>query len=61
MRPGQRRCLINVLENGESKDNRDFADKIESGDLSIEHIMPQTRTPAWREELSPEAEAVHDL
>lgn len=61
LRPGQRRYLFDVLENGDSKDNRDIADKIESGDLSIEHIMPQTLTTACRAELGPDAEAVHDL
>ncbi|HCT14071.1 MAG TPA: DUF262 domain-containing protein, partial [Corynebacterium nuruki] len=41
LRPVYRQYLFEVLENGDSKDNRDIADKIESGDLTIEHIMPQ--------------------
>lgn len=61
VRPTHRQYLFDVLENGDSKDNRDIAGKIESGDLTIEHIMPQTLTSTWREELGPDAEQVHDL
>lgn len=60
VRPSYRQYLFDVLENGDSKDNRDIADKIESGDLTIEHIMPQTLSPAWEEELGPDAANVHD-
>lgn len=60
IRPNYRRYLFDVLENGESKDNRDIADKIESGDLTIEHIMPQTLTSAWRDELGPGSDQIHD-
>src|SRR5699024_4525090 len=47
------------LENLDSKDTRDIADRLESGDLSIEHIMPQKLTAAWRTDLGPEAEVIH--
>jgi uncharacterized protein with ParB-like and HNH nuclease domain len=59
-RPPYRQYLFDVLENGGSKDNRDIADKIASGDLTVEHIMPQTLTPNWEEELGPNAEDTHD-
>ena len=60
LRPSHRRYLFDVLENGDSKDNRDIADKIASGDLTVEHIMPQTLTRAWEDELGPDAVDVHD-
>lgn len=61
LRPVYRQYLFEVLENGDSKDNRDIADKIESGDLTIEHIMPQTLSSAWEEELGPDSHDVHDV
>lgn len=60
VRPDHRQYLFDVLENGDSKDNRDIADKISSGDLTIEHIMPQTLTTAWEQELGPDAVEIHD-
>lgn len=60
LRPSYRRYLFDVLENGDSKDSRDIASGIESGDLTIEHIMPQTLTHAWEEELGDNAERIHE-
>ncbi|MGO3065448.1 MAG: DUF262 domain-containing protein [Brevibacterium linens] len=60
LRPSYRRYLFDVLENGDSKDSRDIASGIESGDLTIEHIMPQTLTHAWEEELGDDAERIHE-
>lgn len=54
-----RRYLFECLENTWSKDNRAIATAIERGDLSVEHVMPQTLTKDWREELGPQAEEVH--
>lgn len=54
-----RRYLFECLENNWSKDNRDIASTLERGDLSLEHIMPQTLTKDWREEIGPNAEEVH--
>ncbi|WP_182172633.1 GmrSD restriction endonuclease domain-containing protein [Flaviflexus equikiangi] len=54
-----RRYLFECLENTWSKDNRAIATALERGDLSIEHIMPQTLTKDWREELRPDPERVH--
>ncbi|MGO2862079.1 MAG: DUF262 domain-containing protein [Brevibacterium sp.] len=61
LRPSYRRYLFDVLENGDSMDTRDIARGLESGELSVEHVMPQTLTPAWEDELGPEAKAVHDV
>lgn len=60
LRPTQRQYLFDVLENGDSKDNRDIAGKIAAGDLTVEHIMPQTLTQAWEKELGPNAVEIHD-
>ena len=60
LRPSHRQYLFDVLENGDSKDNRDIADKIAAGDLTVEHIMPQTLTQVWEKELGPDAVEIHD-
>ena len=49
-----------MLENGESKDVRDISRALQDGDISIEHIMPQTLTPAWKDALGPDAEEIHE-
>lgn len=54
-----RRYLFECLENNSSKDNRDIAAALERGDLSVEHVMPQTLTKDWREELGNNAEEIH--
>lgn len=59
LRSENRTYLFECLENLDSKDTRDIATRLGSGELSIEHIMPQTLTTAWREELGPDAEALH--
>src|SRR5699024_4614049 len=61
LRPNYRQYLFDVLENGDSKDNRDIADKLASSDLTVEHIMPQTLNHAWEEELGPNFEEIHDV
>lgn len=57
--PQNRRYLFECLENRWSKDNRAIADALQRGDLTIEHVMPQTLTRDWREALGPEAEEIH--
>lgn len=59
LRSENRAYLFECLENLDSKDTRDIAGRLESGDLSIEHIMPQTLTSAWRNELGIDAEGKH--
>lgn len=56
-----RQYIFDVLENGDSKDNRDIADRIASGELTVEHIMPQTLNHAWEVELGPQAAEVHEV
>ena len=59
MRGENRAYLFECLENLESKDTRDIARRVETGELTIEHIMPQSLTAKWREELGPDAEEIH--
>lgn len=54
-----RNYIYDVLENGNSRDTRDVAQSLESGDISIEHIMPQTLSEEWKASLGPDAERVH--
>lgn len=54
MRPHYRLYLFTSLEESLNKEAAGVQKKIEDGILSIEHIMPQTLTPDWREELGPD-------
>lgn len=53
--------LFERLENGDSKEINDVIGYLENNSLSIEHIMPQTLTPAWREALGENYAAIHEL
>lgn len=57
-----RRYLFDRLENGDSAERVDVIGGLDANPplLSIEHIMPQTLTPAWREDLGPNADDIHD-
>ncbi|MBK4156147.1 DUF262 domain-containing protein [Corynebacterium macginleyi] len=55
-----RQYLFNCLENGDSKDIRDVSTALAENRISIEHIMPQTLTDAWRQELGDKAEEIHE-
>lgn len=57
--PQRRRYLFECLENGNSRDTVDVAQRLLDGDLSIEHIMPQNLTLTWRNELGEDAEEIH--
>lgn len=54
-----RSYLFECLENNWSNDTHDIAKALESQSISIEHIMPQTLTSAWRHDLGPDAEEIH--
>lgn len=56
----QRNYLWECLENGDSKDTRDIAGALAAGDISVEHIMPQTLNQEWMENLGARAKRVHD-
>ena len=54
-----RSYLFECLENNWSNDTHDIAKALESQSISIEHIMPQTLTSAWRHDLGADAEEIH--
>lgn len=54
-----RNYLFECLENNDSNDTHDIASALESGSISVEHIMPQTLSTAWRADLGKEADAIH--
>ncbi|BCN43449.1 DUF262 domain-containing protein [Prescottella equi] len=54
-----RSYLFECLENNWSNDTHDIAQALESQSISIEHIMPQTLTSAWRQDLGADAEEIH--
>ncbi|MFD1811781.1 DUF262 domain-containing protein [Rhodococcus gannanensis] len=54
-----RSYLFECLENNWSNDTHDIAKALETQSISIEHIMPQTLTAAWRKDLGPDAEEIH--
>lgn len=56
----RRKYLFECLENLDSNDTRDIANGIEDGSLTIEHVMPQTLTQAWHDELGDEAQRIHE-
>ena len=49
-----------VIERLESLESREQADIYNNKTLTCEHIMPQTLNDPWREELGPDAEAIHE-
>lgn len=61
MRGKVKQYLFERLENGDSKEINDIVGFLEENRLSIEHIMPQTLTPAWREALGENYAAIHEL
>lgn len=66
MRTRPRAYFLSRLENGTSKSSPVHGaenvvyNKILSGILSVEHVMPQTPTKAWQEEIGPEFARVHE-
>ena len=60
MRSKVKQYLFERLENGNSKEVNDIVRFLEDNTLSIEHIMPQTLTPAWREALGENYAAIHE-
>lgn len=52
--------LYDRLENGDSEERIDVIGGLESGDFSVEHVMPQTLSDAWRRELGEDCEQIHE-
>lgn len=61
MRGENKKYLFERLENGGLKDGAiGVWNKLDSGDLSIEHIMPQTLTRGWMEDLGEDYDRVYE-
>ena len=51
--------LYDRLENGDSKERVEVAEGLLDGTFSVEHVMPQTPSDAWKASLGPDWERVH--
>lgn len=60
--PSSYRCfLFERMENENSREANDtIVEKMQSGDFTIEHIMPQTLTPQWKQELGEDWENIYN-
>ncbi len=52
--------ILERLENSGTLEDKDIYRHCDQGDYSIEHIMPQHLTPAWRDELGEDYEYIHE-
>ena len=60
MRAKNRSYIFDRLENGSSKEKNNVIEYIQKGELSVEHIMPQTLSPAWHEALGEDSYRIHE-
>lgn len=60
MRAKNKEYIFERLENGSSKEKNDVVGNIEKGLLTIEHIMPQTLSSAWRQSLGENWESIQE-
>ena len=60
MRAKNKNYIFERLENESSKEKNDVVANIENNLLTVEHIMPQTLTPAWKQALGDDYEAIHE-
>lgn len=54
-----RSYLYDRLENGDSVERMDVVGLLETGDVSVEHVMPRTLSKAWRDSLGEGADEIH--
>lgn len=59
MNRAYRHYLFERLENGDSKETKDVYAHLDAQEYSIEHILPQRLTPAWRESLGERCDDIH--
>ncbi len=52
--------LLEQLENFDNKERVDIENLVSTNELTIEHIMPQTLTPIWRENLGENHNKIHE-
>ena len=60
MRGKNKQYLFERLENGKSKEKNDVVKNIEEGKYTIEHVMPQTLSSAWKQALGENYEEIHE-
>lgn len=60
MNPKNKLYLFERLENAETQETKDVWAHLDRGEYSIEHIMPQHLTAAWRDALGADYEDIHD-
>lgn len=59
MPPRYKAYIFDRLENGDSNEYKEIYGRLDSGEYTIEHIMPQKLTPAWIRELKDDADLIH--
>ena len=55
-----RAYIMERLENFGTSEDKDVYRHLDDGEYSVEHIMPQHLTPAWRDELGEDYAAIHE-
>lgn len=61
MRGKYKAYLFERFENFGTLETKDVYTHLDNNEYSIEHIMPQHLTPAWSEELGPNAAEIHTI
>ena len=60
MKGKNKQYIFERLENGKSREKNDVVKNIEDGNYTIEHIMPQTLSAAWKQALGKDWEEIHE-
>ncbi len=55
-----REYILDRFENGNTVERVNVIEMMENGDLTIEHIMPQTLTDDWKKELGDDYQSIYD-
>jgi hypothetical protein len=58
--PRYKAYLFERFENGDNLEHKSIYNLLDSGVYTIEHIMPQTLSAKWQEELGADYEVIHD-
>lgn len=59
IKPAARKYILERLENFNNRERVAVEEQIDSGDLTIEHIMPQTLSEEWKKQLGANWELIH--
>lgn len=59
VRSEHKQYIFDRLENGDSGDTLDIAHKLQSNEITIEHIMPQNLSEWWKDSLGENYEEIH--